>query len=145
MSAYWYLPRERDEGEITLQPTTRPLSQLNSRIKSKFGSVTSPLLRTDRDNLDMIWRNNVAMRTYWSFGHNFVHTFIMWHMIMFFGLVKKGVRFPKFIWAPCAQLYSLAETPQPPPPSPRIWAHIRWRYRSAKIDDISLWPPGFSP
>ncbi len=30
----------------------------------------------------------------------------------------------------------------PPPPSPRIWAHIRGRYWSAKIDDISLWPPG---
>jgi hypothetical protein len=29
--------------------------------------------------------------------------------------VKYGVRSPKFIWAPCAQLYSLAETPQPPP------------------------------
>ncbi len=27
------------------------------------------------------------------------------------------------------------------PPSPRIWAHIRWRWWSAKIDDISLWPP----
>jgi hypothetical protein len=27
-----------------------------------------------------------------------------------------------------------------PPPSPRIWAHIRGRYWSAKIDDISLWP-----
>jgi hypothetical protein len=24
---------------------------------------------------------------------------------------------------------------------PRIWAHIRGRYWSAKIDDISLWPP----
>jgi hypothetical protein len=24
---------------------------------------------------------------------------------------KYGVRFPKFIWVPCAQLYSLAETP----------------------------------
>jgi hypothetical protein len=35
------------------------------------------------------------------------------------------------------QLYSLAETPQPLP-SPRIWAHIRGRYWSAKIDDISL-------
>ncbi len=44
----------------------------------------------------------------------------------------------KFIWAPCAQLYSSAETPQLPPPSPRIWAHIRGRYWSAKIDDISL-------
>ncbi len=29
------------------------------------------------------------------------------------------------------------------PPSPRIWAHIRGRYWSAKIDDISLWPPAF--
>jgi hypothetical protein len=51
---------------------------------------------------------------------------------------KYGVRSPKFFWAPCAQLYSLAETPQPPPPSPRIWAHIPGRYWSAKIDDISL-------
>jgi hypothetical protein len=32
--------------------------------------------------------------------------------------------------------YSLAETPQHPPP--RIWAHIRGRYWSAKVDDISL-------
>ncbi len=31
----------------------------------------------------------------------------------------------------------------PPPPSPRIWAHIRGRSWSAKIDDISLWPPGW--
>jgi hypothetical protein len=31
----------------------------------------------------------------------------------------------------------------PPPPSPRIWAHIRGRYWSSKIDDISLWPPDF--
>jgi hypothetical protein len=38
---------------------------------------------------------------------------------------KYGVRSPKFIWAPCAQLYSLAETPQSPHPPPRIWAHIR--------------------
>jgi hypothetical protein len=32
--------------------------------------------------------------------------------------VKYGVRSPNFIWAPCAQLYSLAETPQPSPPPP---------------------------
>jgi hypothetical protein len=51
--------------------------------------------------------------------------------------VKYGVISPKFIWAPCATLYSLAETPQRPPP-PRIWAHIRGLYWSAKIDDISL-------
>ncbi len=32
-----------------------------------------------------------------------------------------------------------------PPPSPRIWAHhIRGRYWSAKIDDISLRPPAFN-
>jgi hypothetical protein len=29
------------------------------------------------------------------------------------------------------------------PPAPPIWAHIRWRYWSAKIDDISLCPFGF--
>jgi hypothetical protein len=34
---------------------------------------------------------------------------------------------------------SLAETPQPPPPpSPRIWAHRRGRYWSAKMDNISV-------
>ncbi len=41
-----------------------------------------------------------------------------------FALLNGGVRSPKFIWAPCAQLYSLAETPHPPP---RIWSHIRGR------------------
>ncbi len=35
---------------------------------------------------------------------------------------------------PYAQLYALAETPN----LPRIWAHIRGSYWSAKIDDISL-------
>ena len=29
--------------------------------------------------------------------------------------VNNGVRSPKFVWTPCAQLYSLAETPHPPP------------------------------
>ncbi len=38
-------------------------------------------------------------------------------------------------------LHGHSFTPHPPPPhSPRIWAHIRGRYWSAKIDDISLWP-----
>ncbi len=49
-----------------------------------------------------------------------------------------GVKSPKFIWDPCAQLYSLADTPVTFPPPPRIWAHIRGFYWSAKIDDISL-------
>jgi hypothetical protein len=30
--------------------------------------------------------------------------------------VKYGVRSPKLFWAPCVQLYSLAETSQLPPP-----------------------------
>jgi hypothetical protein len=38
--------------------------------------------------------------------------------------VKYGVRSPKFIWAPCAQLYSLAETPQPPLP-PHLGPYTR--------------------
>jgi hypothetical protein len=38
----------------------------------------------------------------------------------------------------CEQLYSVAETPQPPSSPPRIWTRIRGRYWSAKIDDISL-------
>ncbi len=58
--------------------------------------------------------------------------------ICYKALVTYGVRSPKFIWASVyVQLYSLAETPQLPP-SPLIWAHIRGRYWSAKIDDISL-------
>ncbi len=32
--------------------------------------------------------------------------------------------------------------PATPPTSPRIWAQIQGRFWSAKIDDISLWPPG---
>ncbi len=40
-----------------------------------------------------------------------------------------------------AQLYTHRLRPHNPPFSSRIWAHIRGRYRSAKIDDISLWPP----
>jgi hypothetical protein len=52
-----------------------------------------------------------------------------------------SVRSPKFIWALCAQLYSLTETPQPKdykttpnPHYPRIWAQIRGRYWSTKQD-----------
>ncbi len=32
-------------------------------------------------------------------------------------------------------------TPQPPSPNPRIWVHIRGRYWSAEIDDITLCEP----
>jgi hypothetical protein len=48
---------------------------------------------------------------------------------------RHGVRYPKYIWAPCAQLYSLAETLHPPPPHLDSY---RGRYWSVKIDDISL-------
>ncbi len=43
----------------------------------------------------------------------------------------------KFILAPCAQLYSLAETPQLLP-SAGIWTQLRESYWSPKMDDISL-------
>jgi hypothetical protein len=39
----------------------------------------------------------------------------VWNLLL--PWVKYGVRSPKFIWAPCAQLCSLAEAPQPPPPA----------------------------
>jgi hypothetical protein len=39
-----------------------------------------------------------------------------------------------FIWAPCAQLYTLAETPSPP----HMGSYTRELFWSAKIDDISL-------
>ncbi len=49
---------------------------------------------------------------------------------------KYGVRSPKFIWAPCAQLGTQWLRPRNSPPPPRIWAHTR-RYWSVKIHDIS--------
>ncbi len=56
----------------------------------------------------------------------------MWRNFIF----KYGVR-PQFIWAP---VYSWTHwlRPRNSPPSPPIWAHIRGRYWSANIDDISL-------
>ncbi len=36
------------------------------------------------------------------------------------------------------QLYSMDETPQPPPPIPAFGLIYEGRYWSAKIDDISL-------
>jgi hypothetical protein len=54
-------------------------------------------------------------------------------------LVEYGGRYPKFIWASCAQLYSLAEAETLQPlQSPRIGTRMRVRYWSAKIDAISL-------
>ncbi len=39
--------------------------------------------------------------------------------------VKYGVRSPKFIWAPRAQLYSLTKTPQPPPLPQHLGSYSR--------------------
>jgi hypothetical protein len=44
----------------------------------------------------------------------------------------------------CAQLYSLAETPQLPPP-PAFGLALRGRYWSAKIDDISFTVTPWAP
>jgi hypothetical protein len=40
-------------------------------------------------------------------------------------LVKYGVRSPKFIWAPCAQLYTLVEIPQLSPLPPHLDSYTR--------------------
>jgi hypothetical protein len=39
-------------------------------------------------------------------------------------------------------LYKERDPASPPPPPPCIWDNKWRRYWSAKIDDISLWPPG---
>jgi hypothetical protein len=45
----------------------------------------------------------------------------------------------------CTAVLIVRDPAHPPPPaSPRFWAHIRGRYWSAKIDDISLRPPAYS-
>jgi len=59
--------------------------------------------------------------------------------ILFYHPVSEATPNSKITGAYCT--YSSAKTPQPP--APRIWAHIRRRNWAAKIDDISLWPPGF--
>jgi hypothetical protein len=41
----------------------------------------------------------------------------------------------------CTAFTHCGDLATPPPTPPGIWAHIRGRYWSAKIDDISLWPP----
>jgi len=43
----------------------------------------------------------------------------------------------------CAQLTQLTHWLRPRNPPPRLWAHVRGRYWSPKIDDISLWPSNF--
>jgi hypothetical protein len=53
-------------------------------------------------------------------------------------LVKYGVRSLKFIWAPVYSCTHWLGPRNSSPPPPRIWAHLRGRYWSAKIDDISL-------
>ncbi len=55
--------------------------------------------------------------------------------------IKYGVRTPKFIWAPCVQLSSLAETPLPLL-SLHIWAHIRGNYTVKKGSQVSRPQPG---
>jgi hypothetical protein len=45
---------------------------------------------------------------------------------------KYGGASPKFIWAPCEQLYLLAKSPLLPPP--RIWAHIRAKIRGVLLN-----------
>ncbi len=47
---------------------------------------------------------------------------------------------PKFIWAPCAQLYSLAET-RIPPPSPLHFGSYTRVLLVSQMYDISLLPP----
>ncbi len=49
---------------------------------------------------------------------------------------------PKFIWALCLRTAVLIGWDHRKPAPSRIWAHIRGRYWSAKIDDFCLWPPG---
>ncbi len=56
--------------------------------------------------------------------------------------LNNGVRSPKFISAPvCSCTSTHCLWPCNPPPPFCIWAHIRGRYWSAEIDDISLQPP----
>jgi hypothetical protein len=49
-----------------------------------------------------------------------------------------GVESPKFIWALVYSCTHWLRPHNPSPPTPRVWAHLRGRYWSAKIDDVSL-------
>jgi hypothetical protein len=73
-------------------------------------------------------------------GKGIDHGILMSEHNVYHHWLNMEFRCPKFICAPCVQLHSLAETPQLHP-SPPIWAVIRERYWSARIDDISLLPP----
>jgi hypothetical protein len=53
-------------------------------------------------------------------------------------MLKYGVRSPKFILAPCAQLYSFAETPQLPPPFPVFGLIYRTRALLVRQDRRQL-------
>ncbi len=60
------------------------------------------------------------------------------------------IRTTALVWSEIFKVYlgsmctHWLETPQPLP-TPRILAHIRGRYWSAKIDNISLWSPQLEP
>ncbi len=56
--------------------------------------------------------------------------------------VKYGVRSPKFFLGSICTAVLIGWDPATPP-SPRIWAHIRGRYWSAKVDEIFFWAPGY--
>ncbi len=84
-------------------------------------------------NIKFLFLRNIVNAQY-----RFSYLILTRHKIIVLGAyVKYGVRFPKLIWAPCAQLYSLADPSTPPP---TIWTHTRGRCWSANIEDISLCP-----
>jgi hypothetical protein len=92
------------------------------------------------------WLSGTLLLFFYAHNHIWLQILFWWNIVRhfcvyfcFWSIVVIGVRSPNFIWVPCVQQYSLAETLQLPPPP--IWAHIRGRYWSAKIDNISLWPP----
>jgi hypothetical protein len=79
----------------------------------------------------IVHRKILAFYALWTLETNLVeaqmsrcHLFCKFWNLQQLPKVKYGVRSPKFIWAPCAQLYSLAETTHPPPP-PDLGSYTR--------------------